>query len=346
MKQSEKKFLSWIKYILQLISITIFSYILLADLFHLIKPGEAYIDLKIFNISYLRFILFLGFISGLTGWTISLFLNEVIIILPTSHKLGEKTIYALIAFFFAVFYNGLFGFLKILQYPLFILSIILFYFFIPQLIEFYSRFNFNEFKLLFSQTFKLNKKITSFNKHSEFKKIPYLGTIIFILLSLVITIFSFIFVSKIVGNYMLGRIYKENQLRYQIYINKITPQKVVHAQKVKLDGYNLGWKTFSDSRYQIMTNDGPIRLIEKWTNEQLEFTVSLDMPLGKKQLWIEKPSDNLNNKNILKSNAMYFYVLDRFIFYPAAGDSLVTKVIKRIKKILFFDIKIFNSYIF
>lgn len=345
MKQFEKHILSWIKYILQFLSITIFSYVLLAHLSQLIKPTEAYIDLKVFNISYLRFIIFLGFITGLTGWTISLFLTEITAISPISQKLEEKIIYALTAFFLAVFYNGLFGFLKILQYPLFILLAILFYFIIPQLIEFYSGFNYNELKSLFSQTFKLNRGLPSSKKHIAFKTIPYLGIVIFILLSLLIAIFSFIFVSKIVGNYMLGKVYKENQLSKQFYISKITPHKVVHAQKVKLEGYNFGWKSSGDNRFNIMTNDRPIRLIEKWTNEQLEFIVSLDIPLGKKQLWIEKPADNANNKNILKSNIVTLDVIDRFIFYPAVGDSLITKVIKRIKKVLFFDIKIFNPYI-
>ncbi len=346
MNHSEKQILCWIKYILQLLSITIFSYILIAHLFQLIKPTEAYIDFKVFNLPYLRFILFLGFLSGLVGWSISLFIGEITLISPFSQKLEEKIILASTAFFLAVFYNGLFGFLRVLQYPVFILMIILFYVFIPQLVEFYSRFSYSDLKSLIRQTLRFDRQLLPSKKHITIKSFQYLGIVIFILLSSLIAIFSFIFVSKIVGDYMLGKVYKENQLSRQFYISKITPQKVVNSQKVKLEGNNFGWKSADDLRYQIRINDTPVRLIDGWTNEQLEFTVSLDIPLGKKQLWVEKPLDNTKNNNILRSNVVGLDVIDRFVFYPAVGDTFITKVIKRIKKILFFDIKIFNSYLF
>ncbi len=124
------------------------------------------------------------------------------------------------------------------------------------------------------------------------------------------------------------------------------PQKVIPAQKVLLGGYNFGWKSNDDNRYQIMTNNGPMKLVEGWTNEKVEFTVSLDIPPGKKQIWIEKPADDLKNNSIIRSNVVKLDVINRFVFYPALGDGLITKIIKRVKRIVFFDIQIFNPYIF
>lgn len=362
MKPFEKNILSWVKFILQFLSFSIFCYIFVAHLLRLIRPAEAYIDLRLFDITYLRFILFIGFLTGLTGLSVSLLLGQISLVPLSGQKRDEKVIYAITALFMAIFYNGAFGFLKIFQYPLFILLVVFFYFSVPALIQFYLSFNYKEvkslldqiysvlknksFKPLYDKTFDFDKELTAAKKKIKTNVIPYIGFVTFILFTLLISVFSFLFVSQIIKDYIQGNIYKENQLRKRLYIKKILPQKTMHAQKVIIEGYNFGWNPTGDSGYRIMTSEGPIRLIETWTNEQLLFIVSLDIPIGKKEIWVEKPADNPNNKKVLKSNTVSLDVISRFIIYPDVGDSLLTKISKRIKRVFFTDIKIFNPYIF
>lgn len=356
MKSTEKLILAWIKHITQLLSLVIFSYILIAHLLRLIKPSEVYIDQKVFDISYLRFILALAFILGLIGWIIALFEKQVKVVSPLAKNSIELISNGLAAFFLAIFYNGFFSFTKILQYPIFLLLIIFFYFSIPQLVFFYTTINIKDLKTLFYNTFLFIKKNSgdiqiSNNKNKEVderlikRSINYILLIIFILFSLSITIFSALFLTKLIKNYIKGDNYQQNLNRKKFYINKVTPQKGLHAQRVKLEGYNFGWKSETDSRYRLMSTDGPIKLIEEWTNERLEFTVPIELPVGKKQIWIEKPTDGSDNK-IMKSNPITLEIFSRFVLYPAIDDSRVDRAIKRVKRVLFFKVQIFNNILF
>lgn len=357
MSTSKKFTILLIKYLTQIISFIIFFYIFIAHILRLIKPVEIFIDQKVFNLSYLRFLFFLGLILGFIGWIIALVQKQTKIVSPFTQKKEENIAIALTAFFLAVFYNGVFSFAKILQYPIFVLLVLFFYWFIPQLVLFYSTFNLSDLKFLIVEIDAFRKKRVESGAHLYKKSIKigediiYTGIkklflIFFILFSLLFTIFSFFFLTDIFSDYIKGQTYQENLNRKEFYINKVTPQKALHAQRVKIEGYNFGWKSETDSRYKLMSTDGPIKLIEEWTNERLEFTVPIDLSVGKKQIWIERPTDDPNRQSVIKSNSLTLDVLSRFVLYPKIDDTTFERVTKRVKRILFFDVKIFNNILF
>lgn len=396
MRSPEGFILSWIKYIAQIFSFLIFSYILSTHLFRYIKPTEEYIDQNVFNIDYLRFILFLGFVLGFTGWAIAILEKKIKAVSPFSKNRKETFFYLLIGFFFAVFYNGLFAFANILQYPIFVFLVVLFYFFIPQLVVFYTSFRIEDFKMLMDDTFAfrkkiieagievsdnlnrksmqvgekiihvgdqfnqksmqvggqiiglgkdLNKKSIEFGKEIIHRGKNYFFLILVILFSLSITAFALLFVSGIIKDYIKGETYKQRQNRKKFFISRVIPQAALHAQRVKIEGYNFGWKSDTDGRYRLLTTDGPVKLIEEWTDERLEFTVPIDLAPGKKKLWIEKPPDDPHNLSVMKSNEIVFEVYSRFVLYPELDDSKFERLAKKIKKTLFFTFPSLNHII-
>lgn len=395
MNRPEKYILSWLKYITEFLSFVIFSYIFLSHLIRLVKPVELYIDQRAFDISYLRFLFFLGCILGAIGWTIAFFEDRkrLKISAPFSQDIKENISYALTALFLAVFYNGVFAFLGIFQYPFFIFLLVFFYLLIPQLVNFYLSFNFSDFRKLLYETIafrrelikmveKIGEKVSLAGKtmakssqqisqrtmkiegkivesHDRITKrdiektgritkntLTYIFLLAFILFSLFVTVFSFLLVSEIISEFIQGKTYKENLIRKQLHITKITPAKAIHTQRVLVEGYNFGWKREADTRYKIMSTDGPIRLLEEWTNERLEFIVSLETPVGRKNLWIERPTDNPRNKKVVKSNMVTLDVMSRFVLYPESGDTKFERGLKKLKRILFFNFPLFNNLLF
>ena len=175
------------------------------------------------------------------------------------------------------------------------------------------------------------------------KTFSILGVIFFILFSLGVILLSFFQVVRIFTNYIQGDAYQNNLRRKQLFITKINPQKALNAHKVELEGYHFGWKTGDDSRYNVMTSDGPIKLIEEWTNERLDFIVPLDFSTGKKQVWIEKPTADPNSNQIIKSNIVTLEVFSRFNLYPAANDSFYQRAIKKVKKFIYLHVPIVSN---
>lgn len=348
MQTSKNKVLELIMYLAQMFSFLIFSYITISHILRLVQPVENYIDPKIFDINYLRFIVFLGFTLGFIGWIIAIIEKQLKLVSPIRESREENVAVALTAFFLAIFYNGLFVGTKFLQYPIFILLFLIFFFFITQLVFFYSSFKLNEFKNLLASIFHF--KIQNFRidqtliKESFRKKNVYF--IPLIILSLVTVLFSFLFVSNIITDYLGGKTFQENLNRKKFHISRIVPDKALHAQRVILEGFNFGWKNETDDRYRLMSSQGPIKLIEEWTNEKIDFTVPIELPAGKKEVWIEKPTDSNIDKSTLKSNKVTLEVYSRFVVYPEIDDNRLERVIKKIKKFLFLDVQLFNDILF
>src|SRR3989344_2547381 len=351
MKLIEKYFVTGVKYFSQILSFIIFNYILVAHLLRLIKPTEGYIDQNLFDISYLRFILFLAFFLGSIAWIITFSEKKIKIEQPYSKSKTENIFCLVTAFFLAVFYIEPFSFLHIIQYPFFILLVFFFYMFIPQLIQLYQSFNYHEAWKFFSKKpdFRVSIPKVSMPKVGEElkrKTISYVGIFVFLILASIISFYSFLFISNLIRDYMQGRIYRANQVRKQFHIARAIPQKALNTQQVTVEGYNFGWPTpLGNNSYRVLTNDGPVRLVDEWTNERIKFIVSLDQPVGKKELWIERPTDNPQNSQVIKSNTVSFDVLSRFVLYPQANDSLLTRLVKRVKRILFFNLPFLDNVI-
>lgn len=371
MVNGKKFLLDWLKYLSQGLSLMIFLYIFATHTLNIVTTTDKFIDKNIFEISYLRSLLFLGFALGFISWIIYVLQKKTSFISPLTHNRSDQFYFISIASFLSIFYIGIFSYTNSFQYIIFFLLLILFYIFIPQLINSYLAINYAEIKSHIYQTFMLIKKAASFNSYKKqllslrltptdkiqeinkkmkeslpglINKILRLLTIlVFTLFSLSIIILTFFYIAGTINSYIRGNIYQENLKRGQFLITKITPQKVLSAHRVTLAGYHFYSKIKGDSRYSVMTSDGPIRLIEEWTNERLDFTVPLDFPTGKKEVWIERPTDDPNSNKIVRSNTVSLEVFSRFNLYPTANDSFYQKAIKKVKRLIYFNIPILSS---
>ena len=384
MTNKEKLLLDWLKYISQGLSCVIFLYIFIVHLLNILFPIEKYIDQGVFDISYLRSLIFLGFVLAFISWMTYILRKSISFVSPFTYSRSEKFYYLSIASLFTIFYIGIFSGTHLFRYFIFFLLLLFFYVLIPQLIYSYLSIKLVEVKSLIEQTFilikkkellislqhqlnhlkltltyvlvlvrkpnnssfqiqELNKKMRETVYSTVTKTFSILGVIFFILFSLGVILLSFFQVVRIFTNYIQGDAYQNNLRRKQLFITKINPQKALNAHKVELEGYHFGWKTGDDSRYNVMTSDGPIKLIEEWTNERLDFIVPLDFSTGKKQVWIEKPTDDPNSNQIIKSNIVTLEVFSRFNLYPAANDSFYQRAIKKVKKFIYLHVPIVSN---
>jgi len=342
-RHTNKTLLILVKYISLIISLIIFSYVLFVHFFRLIKPSQQFVDPKAFDITYLWLLIFLGLTLAGISWISALILKQLKPVNPNSHTLEDRIFIGLSAFFLAIFYAPVFSFLGLGKYFLFMATLLFFYFFIPQIIELNLSCSLKEIKHLFSPNFGRNE--TDKIEHLKLRTFNTLGMLLFITVSTLMIIFSFYFLSETAKDYALGKTYQENLDRRLFYVKEVKPLKALHADKIKLSGYNFGWKTDNKS-YRVMTDKGQLSLVEEWTNEHLDFIVPLDLPTGKRLVWIERPNTESNNKKILKSNKSEFEVYSRFIFYPEIDDTNAQKIIKRVNRILFYKIRIFNNFLF
>ena len=346
MKLPEALSLTWIKHIGQWLSLIIFIYIFAAHVIYFIWPSELIVDQKVFSTSYLRLLFFLGFLLGLISWSVSFLEKKLKFVSPLSLGTEEKIIFAASAIFLAIFYNGVFSFLKGLQYALFILLGIFFFIFTPQLINTFLHIRFNDFRSLFQVTYSYRKELLEIFHVILLASIRKVTLVIFIIASIFIILFSYLFISDVVSGYIQGRIYQENIFRKKFSIIKVEPKIATHVQMVKLEGYNFGWKSDRNRRYRVMSDHGQIQPIEEWTNESIKFKVPLYLSPGRKTIWIERPNDDPQRRKVLKSNSIQLDVISRFIIYPDIYDSKLDRIVKRMKRIIFYKFWFFNEFIF
>lgn len=162
---------------------------------------------------------------------------------------------------------------------------------------------------------------------------------------IVLLLFAFFFTVGIINRYMEGEISQDNFKKTRFTIMRVIPDKPLHAQKVKIEGFNFGWRSDPQKRYRIMTTDGPIRLIEVWTNEMIEITIPLEFPTGKTKLWLERPGEGSQKNQTVKSNQVSLKIFSRFSLYPSENDSLIIRAFKKIKRYIYFKFPYLTDFI-
>ncbi len=315
-----------------LTSLFILLYIFLIHLYLLIDPSHRFLDSKAYDISYLRQLFFLVILLSTVNLSLFVALRKSKLAVPFNFSTTNNILALLTGFFLALFFKSIFIFLEFFQYPFFILEIGFFYFFILQVNRLFLNFRFSNLQFI-------NEAKTSLNLNKVFLNV-------LTVISLSLSIVSLYLVTDIFIISFKEKTQTKNPYRESLYIREVIPQMALHATRVRIIGYNFGWKPNLDKHYRVMTDYGPIRLVEEWTNEHIDFTVPLGTRVGKRQLWVERPEQDSKKDIKKKSNVVTFEVFSRFIFYPDIDDTKSEKIMKIVKRILFFNIKIFNNLLF
>lgn len=136
----------------------------------------------------------------------------------------------------------------------------------------------------------------------------------------------------------------EQARKRKILIISVSPKKAIQASPVLLKGYNLGIK--SDDTYKVMSNTGPIQDIQEWHNDKVIFSVPLSFAPGNYSIWVERQKDeSFKDEGMIKSNKVTIEVYSRFFIYPE-NNSVEEKIIKKVKRFIFYNIPILRDFIF
>ena len=336
-----------------LISFGIFFYIFLSSLIPILIPNQTFIDIRISNVSYLRYLSLVSFALVLAGWLNAIKFKKLHFQSPLKESLDIKIIYFLTSFFLAVFYSGFFTGDYLAKYLIFFLIIGFFFFFLPQIIAFYTFFNFDRISYFLKKIVIFKNNAVSSRKKAFLSKqlnttkfLKLYPSVVSVCLLLILISLSLVLIINISGIYLRGEAAKEHHLKATLYIKKISPSMTTNAEYVKLEGYNFGFGSLSDKRYDLMTDKGPIRQIEYWDEQKIVFIVPLHLEIGKRTIWVQKPKDHFRGKEIIKSNQVYLLVFSRFVINPDIDDTKFFRVTKKIKKFIFFHITVLNPYLF
>lgn len=308
------------------LTIILFGYILISQIFAFLSINIINFDHNLGNREYLKILLIMGFLSAGSGMILDKKIGEKAQNNFFSEDFKTKIVYLISASFLSYFFVGSGDFRILKNFALFGLIFIFLLYFLPNLVYFFVNQN-------------LNQNYTHHDK-KIIKNIKTSKTIAVI--STFIVIGVFIFITNVIVNNLSGKANDDPTHKNQLYIQSIDPKTTTLTQKVTITGYNFGWKT--NATYKLMTNDGEISQTN-WTNEKIEFTVPLSVKTGKNELWIVRPHSEPSNM-IEESNHMQMRVVDRFAFFPVENEPKWKRVIKRIYRYFFFDIKILNDYLY
>ncbi len=242
----------------------------------------------------------------------------------------------------------------------FFLFIILYLVLIFKILSNFSKFDFIEIILLtvitcllvylisvFGLTYLSNirKLITYFSEKKEYLiralellwkliKMSLVGvTIVSLFIIVVLSIVAFL-------TWQLNR-YADYQrkLRENLTIMFVDQETTTLAQKVRLKGYNFGWRVNKKDR--LMSSYGPV-FVDEWQEEELIFTIPLHWKEGTLYLWIERIKDDVPEKKLIKSNTVTLKILPRWDFFPTEEElrnkdllSSLNRAIKKIRRTLF-----------
>ena len=131
----------------------------------------------------------------------------------------------------------------------------------------------------------------------------------------------------------------QRSLRENLTIMSVVPAMTTLAQKVRLEGYNFGWKVNKGDK--LMSNYGKV-VVDEWKGEELIFIVPLHWKEGIVRLWIERNKDDLPEGELIKSNVVRLKILSRWDFFPAEEElrnkdplSYFKRAVKKIRRALF-----------
>lgn len=318
-----RRLTSFLIFVAYILSASIFSYLIIAQFIELLAPKDVILDIRLTENSYIKFLLSTAFITAGMGILLSVSVQLITFVRVLAVPLREKFAYILISFFLATFYLSSYSssLLKIFFQTALISMFLLF---TPTLISFYSMIH--PFGLL-------RNVLADPEAHSKKSWLGILTNICQMAIASIVLISVLMVIVNIIRPYALNRITKENIHRSTLYIRTVRPVKTIHASGVILEGYNFGWRP--DDRWKLLSSDGEITP-DLWTDTKIEFTVPLNMKTGERNLWIQKPlKDDHPDGPVTQSNKKTITVLSRFVILPAAGDSLQTRALKRVKKIIF-----------
>ena len=340
-----------------LISVLILFYIFVSYIVVTINPTTLFIDEQLFNSSYIRILLGIGLLLGFNGWFILKLLKRINYRSPWHMERSEKILTLSSAVILGYIYGGSLPLPSVISFLIFAGLTIGFVYMIPQLPSFYSYYKMSDLKYFL--TIPLTKIIrTSLNRYiyhiqttEDEKQEAFVITkkqiriFLFICVSLVLIIVVGIIMMMIAFKYLTGKAYQENLLRQKFIITSIEPQQIIPAANVVIKGYNFGLRV--DKTYKLMSESGSITEIVSWENERIEFVVPLYMPLGKNHIWIVRSVDELDlRKGITKSNKLPVYAYSRFAILPDADDTKQERIIKKIRKYLYFHVPALHPYLF
>ncbi len=233
---------------------------------------------------------------------------------------SELIFYGLNAYFLAYFYAQELIKNKLIHILFQSVFFIIFSLLLPQLVKFYLAFNLTHLNYLL---IKIKKEITQikinlFDFKSFFKNIylvylflkksfPYL-VIIIVFFSL--TIFVIIIISKKISEHLRY----QQRLTKMLYIRKIKPTKTIIGEKVKIEGYNFGFK--ENKLFQVNTTLGLITDIEDWNDNKVEFIIPLNFKEKQTKLWLERTKESSSQSALIKSNQVDLTILSRWYYYP------------------------------
>ncbi len=301
------------------LSILIFGYILISQVVSFFSINIVNFDYNLGNIDYLKILLITAFLSAGAGMILDSAQGKIIHDNFFTQSFKDKVIITISAIFLSYFFVSSGDFRSIKNVALFGLIFIFLLYFLPKLIYF----------IVTPQEAKYDSKSIHFNKISA-------------VISVLLFFGIFIFIITIVLTY-LSSITKNNPAyKNQLYILSVDPRTATLTQKVTITGYNFGWK--SNETYKLMSKEGEIPQTD-WTNEKIEFTIPLFMKSGSEEIWITRPQSGQTRK-IEESNRVPIRIVDRFTFYPVENEPKWKRAIKRIHRLIFFDIKIFNDYLY
>lgn len=319
------------------------------------------------ELSYLIF-LFLG-ISTLGNFLFNR-LRKTEIKEEISFDKEEQLIFILISWLLAYYFTHTLALFSGFGWIPEILLTFILYFWVKTIVRFYLRYNLAYFAgliklnlfsyLTLNKEYKLNLKIKvneiprsifqnstqilSFISKINWKKLTSVLPTLLLRLTLVtglivsmaaIVILITGFITLKFRNYLdYNRMLREN-----LTIMNVIPATTTIGEKVRVAGYNFGWRFSEDDR--LMSDYGPIS-VELWKEDEIYFTVPLHWKEGKTAIWIERMKGSIPSAPLIKSNIKELKVTNRWDFYPQQEEldrknlfTLASRGIKKIKRFLY-----------
>lgn len=327
-----KRSLQIVTTIAHALSFLLFTYIVASHLIPILAPEQRILDPRIFDPDYLKLVLSTAFLTTSIGIIGSVLLREMRFTTLLDASWNERIASSVTAVFLACFYAGNTIPLGLGDKLIFAFALPLFLILIPLSIEFFSTFDMTRYEFITARINLIRKRAETW-----IKPLPETPLLITLVVSSVCLLFSLSFVANVAVSYINGLASHERALRESFYIKDVNPHKVIYAQTAQISGYNFGWGG-DTRRFRVMSSYGQIGEIRKWDNDLIIFVVPLFFKEGDNYVWIEKPVQKNGHETIQRSNRIRIILVDRFVFYPAQGDTLPTKMVKRANKFVFLNL--------
>ncbi len=317
-----RKLLGVFSSISYVLSLGLMIYVVLFQFSSFLSVDLLHFDPRMNDADYLRLLISGGFIGAGAGMLFEYLMGNKIRGSFMEENPGGKGIIIITSLFLSYFYTGSAQLLSIKNITIFAVCLIFFIYYLPKVIWYLSDFDFTfkNIRMMNTGIAVRNKIILTF--------FSILG--VMLLSAIAINIFAYYLKNKSDGIPAKGS---------ALFIQSVEPKSATLTQKVTISGFNFGWK--NNDTYKVMSKEEELRQTE-WTNEKIDISIPLSMKSGDNELWIVRPKSE--NGLLEESNHVKIRIIDRFVFYPVENEPKWQRGIKRIKRFLFFNVKIFNDY--